>query len=512
MATHKDIIIQSLLSDTNKLLQKLPFTRGCGDYGVEDPNNGQETSLNQTRIAVIPNIKKTIITQDKFLKELDPMCHEILFDNNIPSICVKLRDGGFNELEFKRMPIALQERIASKKTLSLCGNKMTFTLLDKKPNDMMKNDFTTFKQYWDERNQDGMKTKMVYTQMTQGDAGMLYYFDYDGRIKSRLLTYADGYVLIPHNDANGDRILESVYYQDANGVQYIDSYDDTYFYRMTNGLYKGMEGEWVSEKPIAHGFSEIPLITKRGDVAWNNVQSLIEVFEIIYNIFIVIQKRHGWGILYIKGKFSEQAQQIAGSIILNDTSMDGKGSAEFKTPPSPTGTIETLQDMFDKIQIGSSCTFLLPKDVKSSGDISALAIMLTQSLDIEEAAKNVIEWQNVADKMCRLFKEGLAKELVNKKINPTAITDFANLHIGAKFKTWRPFNEHDYNQMLMEMKSNGILSTKTAIEKNTVSTPDEEMRLETETEKKQKQESSNTQTANNTNTDNNTNGNNNNVG
>src|SRR5574344_827107 len=84
--------------------------------------------------------------------------------------------------------------------------------------------------------------------------------------------------------------------------------------------------------------------------------------------------------------------------------------------------------------------------------------------------------------MCRLFKEGLAKELVNKKINETAITDFNNLNIGAKFKIWRPFNEHEYNQMLIEMKKNGILSTKTAVEKNTVSTPDEEMRLNDETQ------------------------------
>ena len=197
---------------------------------------------------------------------------------------------------------------------------------------------------------------MVYTQMTQGDAGLLYYFDYEGRIKSRILSYEDGYVLIPHNDSNGDRILESVYYEDDNGVQYIDSYDDTYFYRKTNGLYPDKNGEWVNDIPVPHGFSEIPLITKRGKVAWDNVQSIIEVFEILYNIFIVIQKRHGWGILYIRGRFSEQAKQIAGSIILNDTSIDGKGSAEFKTPPSPQGTIETLQSLFEQIQIGSSST------------------------------------------------------------------------------------------------------------------------------------------------------------
>ena len=47
-------------------------------------------------------------------------------------------------------------------------------------------------------------------------------------------------------------------------------------------------------------------------------------------------------------------------------------------------------------------------------------------------------------------------------------------------KIWRPFNEYEYNQMLISMKSAGIISTKTAVEKNTVSTPDEEMRLASE--------------------------------
>ena len=210
MATEKEILISELLSDEEKLLLKTPFYRGSNTFGVSDYNNGKEYQTNKKIAATIPNIKKTIISQDKYLKELDPMCHDILYDDNIPSICVKMKGGGFQNIDFKKTPIALQERIASKKTLSLCGNRMNFTLLDKNPSDKVREGFTTIKQYWDERNQDGMKTKMVYTQMTQGDAGLLYYFDYEGRIKSRILSYEDGYVLIPHNDSNGDRILESV--------------------------------------------------------------------------------------------------------------------------------------------------------------------------------------------------------------------------------------------------------------------------------------------------------------
>ena len=221
-------------------------------------------------------------------------------------------------------------------------------------------------------------------------------------------------------------------------------------------------------------------MTKRGSVAWDDVQLVIEVYEIIFNLFLVIQKRHGWGILYIRGRFKTQAEQIAGSIILNDTSIDGKGTAEFKTPPSPSGILETLNLLEEVIMKGSSTTFLLPKDVKSSGDISALAIMLTQSLDLEGAKSGVIEWQNFMDKMTRLFKYGISKELVNSGENKAAVTEFERLRIGTKLKEWRPFNENEYNTMLATMKGAGILSRKTAIEKNTVSAPDEESRIDQE--------------------------------
>ena len=84
------------------------------------------------------------------------------------------------------------------------------------------------------------------------------------------------------------------------------------------------------------------------------------------------------------------------------------------------------------------------------------------------------------DKMTRLFKYGISKELVNSGENKAAVTEFERLRIGTKLKEWRPFNENEYNTMLATMKGAGILSRKTAIEKNTVSAPDEESRIDQE--------------------------------
>ena len=493
---YKDLI-KDLLSDPVKLKQKRPFTRGA-DMGVEPrvPNN---VELNDTIEAYLPRYKRDIITQETFMRELDPACHDVLFDDNIPSICLKTKNGDFQEVKFSKMAVPFQKNIKNKQLLHLTGHNMVFTLIETDPSDKQRANFVTFKQYWDLRNQDGMKNKMVDTQLSYGDAGLLYYFDYKGRIKSRILSYADGYVLCPHNDQNGDRILESVYYIKDN-VEYIDSYDDTYMYRYkkNNSIQNVDENGWILEQPVPHGFNEIPLITKRGDVAWNNVQSIITSYEILYNVFNAIQRRHGWGLLYVKGKFKETAQKIAGSVILNDTSLEGKGDAKFLTPPSPQGTLDTLQLMLDTIQLCSSTTFILPKDVKTGGDISGIAIQLTQSLDIENALQKVIDWQNVADKMVRLFKYGLSKELVANGVNKTAITEFEDLHINAKFKVWKPMNDYEYNQMLTILTGAGILSKETGIEKNTESSPDELIRLEKEKEELLKQQQA--QMAQNSNT------------
>lgn len=479
-------MVNELLASPEKLRKKKPFVRGATMEAMPSVNKVYMTSVSDAKI---PSIYYKTIPQEQYIRELDPQSHSVLFDENVPSLCVKVRDDDFREIKFSRMAIPFQRIIRDKQVLHLTGNPLQFTLTEINPTEEQNSEFILFKQYWDLRNQDGMKKKMVATQKSYGDAGLLYYFDRKGEIKSRVLSFADGYVLCPHNDDNGDRILESVYYS-VDDVEYIDSYDDTYMYRWTNKGETDKIGEdgWILEEPVKHGFNEIPLITKRGNVAWENVQSVIESYEILYNIFNAIQKRYGWGILYIKGNFGNKGKKLAGNIILNDTSLDGNGDAKFLAPPSPEGTIETLNLMEESIQKGASTTFLLPKDIKISGQISGIAIALTQSLDIENALQGVIEWQNVVDKMVRLFKFGLSKELVNKGITKDAYTKFADLKISAKMKVWRPMNDYEYNQMITILTGAGVLSKESGIELNTLSKPDEKIRVSNEEAEKRKRE------------------------
>ena len=473
-----ELLKETLLSNPELLKKKIPFTRGI-DRAWTASNKAVE--VNERIDVSKPSTKKIVVTQEQFQRELDPECHDVLFDDNIPSLCVKVNDGDYREVHFTRMSIPFQKIIKNKQLLHLTGNPMQFTLVSSEPTEQDQKNFTLFKQYWETRNQDGMKKRFVDKQLSYGDAGLLYYFDRFGHIKSRILSFDEGYVICSHNDQNGDRLIESVYYE-RDGVEYIDSYDDKYMYRWTNNSNNEGNDGWIMDEPVLHQFNEIPLITKRGEVAWNGVQHIIESYEVLYNVFNAIQRRFGWGILYIKGKFAKNAEKLNGSVILNDTSMEGKGDAKYLTPPSPQGTIDTLNIMLDSIQLGSNTTFILPKDLKTGGDLAGITVQLVQSLDIQNALEKVIEWQNVADKMVRLFKFGLAKELVASGEHPFAVTELMRLNISGKFKVWRPMNDYEYNQMITILTQNGILSKESGIELNTLSKPDEKMRIAKESE------------------------------
>ena len=54
------------------------------------------------------------------------------------------------------------------------------------------------------------------------------------------------------------------------------------------------------------------------------------------------------------------------------------------------------------------------------------------------------------------------------------------MNISTSFKPWQPFDESTWNQMLCTLKGSGLISKKTGIEKNTVSAPDEEVRVDCE--------------------------------
>ena len=83
--------VEYLLGHIDELLMKKPFLRG-GESSA--PDGGEEgvgyVPTNCKLRATTPRTRKAVVSQERFQKEFDPMTHDVIFDENIPSICVKI--------------------------------------------------------------------------------------------------------------------------------------------------------------------------------------------------------------------------------------------------------------------------------------------------------------------------------------------------------------------------------------------------------------------------------------
>lgn len=471
---------EKYLKNPELLLLKKPFTRG-GDY--EESNSGESSIDKNTMLtAELPQDEGKPISQSQYLREYDPTRHDIHFNKSIPSIVAEMKDGSTYELKFNRVAIPYQKNIHAKQVQHMCGNNMKFLLINQEPSESQKNTYKQFKEQWLLRGMEHQKMKFVSRQKSTGDSAMVFSM-YEGKLNVRVLSYKEGYTIIPQYDDYSNIESISLYYKRAEGY-YIDTYDSTHMYRhyKSSKTSEGTNPEWELIFNTLHNFDQIPIVYKRGYVAWEMSQSIIEAYEILYNIDMVIKKRHGWGKLYIKGNIDKKMDQLNGSIILSDSHPEGKGDAKYLTPPNAEGITELMKGLKQNIQIASSTTFILPDDINVSGDVSGVAVKLTQSMDYELAIQTARDYANEANSMKNLFIQGLSKETNSSfKLDKTA-------SILAEFDIWMPQNDEAIYNTLLQLHGVGLTSTETATSLIGHNAPDELERL-----KKQKAEDAETE-------------------
>ena len=154
MAKSRDEQIKELLANPNKLKSKKPFTRGAERYKHIPRTSSNTSGIGEMVEVNAPQVRGYIVPQEQFLRELDPACHDVLFNENLPSICVKVADNDYREIIFDRVALPIQRLIKDVQVIYLTAHKMQHTLIDLEPSDKQQESFVTYKQYWDERNQD----------------------------------------------------------------------------------------------------------------------------------------------------------------------------------------------------------------------------------------------------------------------------------------------------------------------------------------------------------------------
>lgn len=463
----------TLLANPSKLLYKKPFTRGVNEEFIRIYR--QDILDEDKLIAEIPSYTGRTISQAQYLLELDPSSHAIMFNDDLPRLSSN-PNASWDEANTYRASFAIQRQILSQHSEYVNTNGMKLILLNQEPTPEIHKTFISIKEEWVSRNMNIYKKRLYDEQKSVGDASLLYYFNAAGVLKCRVLSYKKGYQLIPQYDENGDMLLISVYYK-SNGKLRLDTYDETTLYKFTYEDGK----EWQLTSSEKHGFSQIPLIYIRGEVAWEAGQGLIDIYELLYNIYMIIEKKVGFPLLYIIGK-ADLAKRSDTAVMLKDSSVDNaKSDAKYLNPDEPKGFQNLLDDLFKKIQICTSSVLLAADEIKVTSDISGVALKMLRSSVYERAQNDIREYDEVADAMFSVFKEGVSKELKQ-------YSKWNLCKIRAEYEIWAPQSDTEFVSRLVIQKQSNIISGETATELSMDSQPDEIDRLRRELLVRQEEE------------------------
>ena len=482
------------VQNPDELLKKKPFTRGAEYVNFE---YNTETQITQKTIVKLPTMKGKEVSQELYLQEYDPSKHSINSNGSIPEFKVKINGVETTEKTIV-VASARQKNIHTKQVLHLCGNELELTMLgikdpkkqlnllqnlysQKKQNEILetkeleqKANFLNFKEEWVHRNLKQYRDKAVSIQKSTGDCGTLFSYDTKNKkLKIKNISFADGYVIIPNYDDFGDMIACSLYYK-VDDIEYIKMYDESYcttFIKDTNNKEKSDSGFKQFDR-VLHGFKTIPLIYKRGYVAWEFAQSAIEMREVIMAINAVVIKRHGWHWLFLNGNLPDLEVTTNGGVTFLAAKNEDSNKADLKTVeyPEATGVDKLLESLDDEIQTASSTTMILPKYIKTGNDVSGTAVKVTMSMDYELALQTANDWQEWTDKFVDLVCQGFGLEEGN-------IAKYTDLRIKGSFKVWMPESEYQYNQMVLQLVQAKVLSGQTGRERCTLANPDESERV-----------------------------------
>lgn len=453
--------IRWYLSEPTRLLAMKPFTRGGRllSHGYES-SKLLNNSLIDTGFA---NLELSPISQDVYITEYRPDLHHIILNKAIPHIKVFIDGMPLPFVEITQTA-SFQKLIHSAHVRNLTANPIEFNLCEDKIDDGKNDTFAAIKREWAWRGLEWDKYQSINICKQLGNVGTLFMYDSaSNKYSVKEYSYEDGYQIIPNYDEYGIEIARSLAYQIDNKV-IIDTYDDKRHYHVVQG-----ENGWevVSE---LHGFSRIPLLHKRGKVAWEYAQSSIEMWELMANIAAIALKRFGTFALVLIGDMdTDSFKRDSSSLVINLSSdtTNGKQDAkvlQFPEPQTMDGYLKTLEE---KISLFSSTSFITPKDITATNS-GGNGIALAMSNDYSLATQSALDWQRFVCDMVYLHQEGLDLET-------NGIYHYADLKIGAKIVPWSlETNNTKITNLAMEAK---WLSMQTIIEKSPDAAPDERERI-----------------------------------
>lgn len=468
------------------LLTKKPFYRISPE---SEPRVDILNDIGERNVMVDP-VKYTEVTQADFLRELDPNSHAINDRNVYINYRQSPSDGLYYEEDFPRYAFAYQQEILDDRLARLTGNDIQFDLAEEDGTDDNWRVYADYKAGWADKRMENAWHYAAKASMSTGDTAFVGYMDND-KFAWKVFSYEHGDVLYPHFDrrTGKPRVLARTYseYDDDGEIkQYIDVWDETYYYRFVAGgedlagVHAPIEDEFdVSgyglEYMERHGWPYAPFAYHRRDSGpvWSPSQETIEHREAAFSR--LAQNNHDFGLpilgLYGSGKkiheISTKNMSYASKIFIIPT--DGK--AEFLNRQDASNAYKTELDMLEAKIYSQSMVIKAPE--LKSGDTPAAAIKLLYSDAYNKAMLEAQEYDEFICRMIDIFKWGFGVESENR-------LKFQNTRISFYITPFLPVNDQEVTTNLAMAIQNGFVSKQTASEKFYFSTPQEWKRIRQE--------------------------------
>ena len=491
-----------------ELLTKKPFYRINADVGPKE--DFARAQLGEQPVTM-DNLVYDIVTQEDFLRELDPNAHAINDPNVYQNWVQRDEDGLYYETEWERHAFAFQQEILEDRLVRLTGNDIQFDLSKREEDDNDRETFYKFKATWAEKSMERAWYELAKSVLATGDGAFVGILD-KGKFYWKVFSFMKGDTLYPHYDRKTGRlaVLARTYTEfgeDGDSHQYIDVWDDTYYYRLIdyspntdvsrNPVDAKEEDEevvigdfkvtgYVVEEREKHGFDKIPVSYMRKDSGpcWSNSQEAVEHYELAFSRLAQSNSAFGLPILALTngnggGKNIEELTMGDMSYAAKIFLIPSEGKAEFLQRQDASNAYKSqLEELKKKIY---EMSMVVKAPELKSGDTPAAAIKLLYSDSYNKAMNESQEFDGCIDGIVEIFLWGAG---IEKEMR----LQFMNIGMSHWCIPYIPINESEMCQNLALGVQNGFLSKETASERNPYSTATEKTRLDKEKHEEQMRE------------------------
>ena len=442
------------------------------------------TMVNEYLDALAPTMRYQVVTQDKFLAELDPRSHDINNPLIYPDKYIKNAAGEIEGIAYiARVSVALQQMIATKQCVHLFAKPPKFT--SKRKGDTER--FTAFKEYWTQRNASSALYLMAKSALTTGDGAICFFMDSKKTLQYKVWSYKDGDMLIPVYKKDGvtmEKFIRRYTSLSEDGTttnDTIDVYSETTYERL---ILKGTK--WVSEQqPTPHGFAQIPIAYHREpDVAWGSGQDLIDKIERLLSDVRESNAYFAFGILFLSGDGVTvlPPKSTQGKTIISE---DSNANAKLLQQTDMSPALKFEFEQYSKELFRTTGTVVIDPEVLKGGDQSGAYIKNLYNDAIQYAMDAKPRWQPVLEKIVALVKEGLGIEMKDT-------LDYGRLVVISEPDIYVPMNVAEEIRMVNESASMGVISIQTATDIHPLGVPDEYERVKAQKEQEQEKDKKDT--------------------